>query len=507
MIEWDAARLATAAGAKLLRAPAASLPGESAQRGPLRVVIDSRAVRAGDLFIGLSGARADGGAYAAEALQKGAWGVLVAPTHARRALGEALASGSPGARGREGSDADGPGGAVLAHGQPLQALQALAAAWRAELPSIVVAITGSTGKTSTKDILTALLRGSSQAAAQPAANGRPGDVGAGLRTSASPENFNTEIGLPLAVLGASRDTQVLVLEMGMRGPGQIAELTAIASPDVGLIVNVGPVHLQQLGSQQAVAAAKGELIEGLVAGAAAVLPADEPLLAPYRRQDLRTVTFGRGGDIELTMVRADGEVLIRAERRTLALRPSFAQAYNLRNLLAAVAVAHVLGVEPEGSVDVSFSALRGERLQLPGGVLLINDCYNANPMSMRAALDDLAETATGRRVAVLGDMLELGAQERSLHRELGAYAATQGVELLVTVGPRASAMREGLAAHADVQVHSVPDAAAAAALLRRLLRDGDSVLVKGSRAMCLERVAASLPAPADPAPSAVPGES
>jgi UDP-N-acetylmuramoyl-tripeptide--D-alanyl-D-alanine ligase len=507
MIEWNAARVAAAAGATLLRAPAGSRRGERSGRGPLRVVIDSREVRGGDLFIGLSGARADGGAYAAEALQKGAWGVLVAPAHARRALGAALPPGSRAANRSNSRDASALGSAVLAHPQPLQALQRLAAGWRAELPSKVVAITGSTGKTSTKDILTALLSGASRASGQAAPDGNLDGPRAGLRTSASPENFNTEIGLPLAVLGASRDTQVLVLEMGMRGPGQIAELTAIASPDVGLIVNVGPVHLQQLGSQRAVAAAKGELIQGLVAGAVAVLPTDEPLLAPYRREDLRTVTFGRGGDVELTRMGADGEVLIRAEERSLALRPSFAQAYNLRNLLAAVAVAHVLGVEPHGRVDVSFSALRGEHLQLPGGVLLINDCYNANPMSMRAALDDLAETATGRRVAVLGDMLELGARERSLHRELGAYAGERGVELLVTVGPRASAMRESFAERAGVEAHSVPDAAAAAALLRRLLRDGDSVLVKGSRGMLLERVADALKAPAGPAPSALPGNS
>jgi UDP-N-acetylmuramoyl-tripeptide--D-alanyl-D-alanine ligase len=507
VIEWNAARLASVAGARLLRAPVPGRLGENRGSGPSRVAIDSREVRAGDLFIGLSGARADGGAYAVEAMQKGAWGVLVAPTHARAALGEALPPGSPGTGGREAGHANALGGAVLAHRQPLRALQRLAAAWRVELPARVVAITGSTGKTSTKDILTALLRGDSRVTGERAPNGKPDHARAGLRTSASPQNLNTEIGLPLAVLAASRDTEVLVLEMGMRGPGQIAELTAIASPDVGLIVNIGPVHLQQLGSQDAVAAAKGELIEGLRAGSVAVLPSDEPLLAPYRREDLRTITFGEGGDVELMKIRADGEVLIRAEQRSLALRPSFAQAYNLRNLLAAVAVAHVLGVDPEGSVEVSFSALRGERLHLPGGVLLINDCYNANPMSMRAALDDLADTATGRRVAVLGDMLELGAQERALHRELGAYAGGRGVELLVTVGPRASAMREALAERRDVQVHSVPDAATAAALLRRLLRDGDSVLVKGSRAMRLERVAVALQAPAEPAPRAAPGNS
>ncbi len=177
----------------------------------------------------------------------------------------------------------GASGAVLAHPDPLAALQAMARAWRRELGAAgarVVAITGSTGKTSTKDILAAVLCGR-------------------LRTVSSPENFNTEIGLPLAVLAAPGGTEVLVLEMAMRGAGQIAELTAIAEPDVGVIVNVGPVHLELLGTVEAIAAAKAELIAGLAPGAAAVIPVDEPLLEPHLRGDLRTVTFGDGGDFSL----------------------------------------------------------------------------------------------------------------------------------------------------------------------------------------------------------------
>jgi UDP-N-acetylmuramoyl-tripeptide--D-alanyl-D-alanine ligase len=460
MIDWVSSRVAAAAGAELARSAATDATPDERTPGPTRVVIDSRDVRAGDLFVGLPGTRSDGSEHAPDALARGAWGVLVAPPRAQQAL------------------ARGPGGgAVLAHPDPLLALQSLARAWRSELDATVVGITGSTGKTSTKDILAALLAAS------------PGDA---LRTVASPQNFNTEIGLPLAILAAPRDTQVLVLEMAMRAPGQIAELTAISRPGIALIVNIGPVHLAQLGSLEAVAAAKAELIAGLAAGATVVIPADEPLLAPHRREDLRTVTFGDAGDVELARVDDQGEVLIRAGAQTLALRPSFMQEYNLRNLLAAVAVALELGVEPGGRLDVRFSALRGERVQLPSGALLINDCYNANPMSMRAALDDLAATARGRRVAVLGDMLELGPQERARHRELGEYAASRGVELLVTVGPRANAMGEALDASAAVEVHSVSSAEEAAKLLPVLLRPGDSVLVKGSRAMGLERVAQAL---------------
>ena len=287
-------------------------------------------------------------------------------------------------------------------------------------------ITGSTGKTSTKDILAAL------AATQ-------------RRVASSPENRNTEIGLPLAVLAAPAGTEVLVLEMAMRGAGQIAELTAIAEPDVGVIVNVGPVHLELLGTLEAIAAAKAELIAGLAAGSAAVVPVAEPLLDPHLRTDLKTITFGEGADVSLERVLPDGEVLIGAHGREIALRPSFAQAHNLRNLLAAVAAALALGIDPQGSLDVRFSALRGERRELPGGVVVIDDCYNANPMSMRAAIDDLAETAPARRVAVLGDMLELGPEAPRLHREIGLYAAERGVDLLVTVGPLAAEMRSEFA--------------------------------------------------------------
>jgi UDP-N-acetylmuramoyl-tripeptide--D-alanyl-D-alanine ligase len=466
---WDAQRVARAAGAELLAEPSQG----AAPTGPGRASIDSRRVTDGDLFVGLRGERSDGGEHAADALEAGAWGVLLAPEHARAALGH----GTP--------------GAVLAHPDPLAGLQALAHAWRQELGrggTRVVAITGSTGKTSTKDILAAILAPS-------------------VRTVSSPENFNTEIGLPLAVLAAPADTEALVLEMAMRGPGQIAELTEIAEPDVGVIVNVGPVHLELLGTLEAVAAAKAELIAHLASGTTAVVPVDEPLLAPHLREDVQTLTFGGGGDFSLAAGGGGAEeIVIRELSRTggrtagamagadarevaaITLRPSFRQAHNLRNLLAAVAAARSLGITPEGNLDVRFSALRGERLELPNGVVLINDCYNANPMSMRAAIDDLAETATARRVAVLGDMLELGPGGPGLHREIGEHARARGVELLVTVGPLSAEIAAAFAGEA----HSVADAPAAAALLGTLLCDRDTVLVKGSRGVGLERVAEAL---------------
>jgi UDP-N-acetylmuramoyl-tripeptide--D-alanyl-D-alanine ligase len=446
MRDWDARHLAAAAGATLVRRPA-SAPGAP---GPERASIDSRAIVGGELFVGLRGERVDGGGHGAQALAAGAWGVLVAPEHAER-IAERTA-----------------GGVVLAHEDPLVGLQSLARAWRRELRArgaMVVAITGSTGKTSTKDILAALLAER-------------------LHVAASPQNLNTEIGLPLALLSASGQTELLVLEMAMRGPGQIAELTEIAEPDVGVIVNVGPAHLELLGSLEAIAAAKAELIAGLVPGASVVVPAGERLLEPYLREDLTVIACGDGGEVSLAERRGDGSVLIRHGEERIELWPSFGQAHNLSNLLAAVAAARALGYTPRGRVDVSFSAMRGQREELPGGVVLVADCYNANPMSMRAAIDDLAETAPARRVAVLGDMLELGPEGGRLHREIGEHAWARGIDLLVTVGPLAA----GIGAAFGGESHAVADARAAGELVGGMLREGDTVLVKGSRGVGLERV-------------------
>jgi UDP-N-acetylmuramoyl-tripeptide--D-alanyl-D-alanine ligase len=453
MRDWNVERIARAAGASVVAAPTGEAD-EAGAAGPLRVGIDSRELAAGELFVGLPGERTDGGSHAVPALRAGAWGVLVAPEHAQAAL-EAQT-----------------GGAVLVHDDPLTGLQGLARAWRAELGergAKVVAITGSTGKTSTKDILAALL-------------------GAHLRTVATPANLNTEIGLPLALLAAPADTEALVLEMAMRGPGQIAQLTEIARPHVGVIVNVGHAHLELLGSLEAIAAAKAELIGGMERGTSVIVPAREPLLQAHLREDVRTISFGEGGDVSLLERRSDGAVLIAAGEERILLRPSFRQAHNLRNLLAAVAVARALGVVPDGSLEVSFSAMRGQRSELAGGAVLIDDCYNANPMSMSAAIDDLAETAPGRRVAVLGDMLELGPEAPLLHRVLGEQASARGIELLIAVGPLAAETARAFAGDA----RAVADARSAAELVPTLLRAGDTVLVKGSRGVGLERVCDAL---------------
>jgi UDP-N-acetylmuramoyl-tripeptide--D-alanyl-D-alanine ligase len=443
---WTAERVAEAAGASLLAQP-------STAEGPERVTIDSREAGPGTLFIGLPGSRVDGGEFAGQALAAGAWGVLARPEH----LTEAKTSDA----------------VILASEDPLQALQHLATAWRRHLRAKVIGVTGSTGKTTTKEILKAIL------APQRA-------------TVASRANFNTEIGLPLEICNARAGTEILVLEMAMRGAGQIAELAAIAEPDVGVLVSVGPVHLELLGSLEAIAAAKSELIAALPSSATAVVPADEPLLAPHLRSDLDTVTFGEGGDVRLSG--SDGE-LVRIDHRgvDLQLEVPFPQAHLRRNLLAAVAAACAIGVRPRGRVELVLSPGRGQRLLLAEGVTLIDDCYNANPMSMRAALDDLATTARGtggRAVAILGDMLELGPEERRYHAEVGAYAGQLATDVLITVGPLSEAMHDQFPG----EQYAVADAGEAAALAPEVIMPGDVILVKASRGVGLEIVCQALAA-------------
>jgi UDP-N-acetylmuramoyl-tripeptide--D-alanyl-D-alanine ligase len=446
MKHWTAQQVASAAGSSLT-APSTG-PG-----GPERVTIDSRDAGPGALFVGLPGISRDGGAFAPEALTAGAWGVLTTPGHAERAAAAAA-------------------GAVLVAADPLTALQSLATSWRRVLAAQVIGVTGSTGKTSTKDLLLALLAPH-------------------RRTVASRANFNTEIGLPLEILAAPPGTEVLVLEMGMRGTGQIAELAAISEPDVAVIVSVGPVHLQLLGTIEAVAAAKAELIAALAPGGVAIVPVGERRLDAHVRADLQTVTFGDGGDVRL--VSADGaRLVIDAQGEQIVLEAPFAQAHLRSNLLAAVAAAMAVGVRPAGRVQLVLSAGRGQRIALPSGITVIDDCYNANPMSMRAALNDLADAATrasgGRRVAVLGDMLELGPDEREYHAELGRVAQTAHVDVLVTVGPLAAAIAERF----DGEAHPVANAAEAAVIVPELMHAGDLVLVKGSRGVGLELVCRAL---------------
>ena len=276
----------------------------------------------------------------------------------------------------------------------------------------------------------------------------------------------------------------------MRGPGQIAELAAIAEPEIGVITNVGPVHIELLGSVAAVAAAKAELLVALPSDGVAVVPVDGGELEPHLTGAPRLLRFGPGGDVETVEGRfEDGvtEALVSTPAGRETFDFPFAERHNLTNALAAIAVGVALGVPlaemADGAASIGFSSFRGERLELGDGIVLVNDCYNANPLSMRAALDHLATFDGGRRIAVLGEMGELGEDGPGHHREVGRHAREHGIDSVIGVGEPAR----------DYDPDElVADPEEAAELLAAQLEPGDTVLVKGSRSAGLEVVAETL---------------
>jgi len=335
------------------------------------------------------------------------------------------------------------------------ALAALGGAVRDRSSARVIGITGSVGKTSTKDILAAICA--------PRA-----------RTIAAEASFNNEIGVPMTLCRLEPDTEICVLELGMRGLGQIAELAAFARPHVGVITTIGPAHVEPLGSLEAIVRAKSELVEALPPGGTTVVPADFPVA----RDDVEVI---RVGEPEGRIV--DGRTLIRWDGREIAF--DFTARHHAGNALAALHAARAAGVEPEDSVEVVFSKWRGEEVPLAGGGLLVNDAYNANPLSMRAALEHLVDRAAGRRaVAVLGEMAELGPDSPRYHEEIGAVARNLDV-MVIGVGELARGYEPAA---------WCPDAAAAVETAGRLIEPGDCVLVKASRAAGLEVVAEALAA-------------
>ncbi len=403
---------------------------------------DSRSVRRGQLFVPVVAAR-DGHDYVDAALAAGAAAYLTA---------------------REPR-----GGSAICVDDTVAALQRLGSMARGLLPEPVVAITGSVGKTSAKDLTAAALGGA-------------------RRTHASERSFNNELGVSLTLLGAPADTEVTILEMGARGPGHIRQLCEVARPTVGVVTVVAAAHTSEFDSLDAIAAAKRELVEALPASGTAVLNADDPRVSAMAASTAAgVVTFGSAGaDIVATGVELDGELRPRFEVTTpggsASLRLAVAGAHHVTNALAALAVAGVVGVPLDAAVagleSAELSPWRMALHRTPGGGVVINDAYNANPTSVEAALRALAALDAERRVAVLGVMAELGDGHDAAHQAVGELASALGLEV-ISVGEPA---------------YGGTDVADIDAALARLgpVGPGMAVLVKGSRVAGLERLAARL---------------
>ncbi|TRO63769.1 UDP-N-acetylmuramoyl-tripeptide--D-alanyl-D-alanine ligase [Streptomyces sp. IB201691-2A2] len=430
-----------------------------------RVVRDSREVEPGSLFVAFVGERVDGHDFAASVVEAGAAAVL-----ASRPVGVP----------------------AIVVDDVQAALGALARHVVERLGATLVALTGSAGKTSTKDLIAQVLQRKAP-------------------TVYTPGSLNNEIGLPLTALSATEETRFLVLEMGARGIGHIRYLTDLTPPKVGLVLNVGTAHIGEFGGREQIARAKGELVESLPpaeAGGVAILNADDPLVrAMASRTKARVILFGESGEAD---VRAENVTLTESGQPMFRLHtPSGCSDVTMRlygehhvsNALAAAAVAHELGMSADEIATAlseagSLSRWRMEVTERPDGVTVVNDAYNANPESMRAALRALAAMGKGRRTwAVLGQMAELGDEALAEHDAVGRLAVRLNVGKLVAVGGREAswlqlgAYNEG--SWGEESVH-VSDTQAAIDLLRSQLRPGDVVLVKASRSVGLERVAEAL---------------
>jgi UDP-N-acetylmuramoyl-tripeptide--D-alanyl-D-alanine ligase len=438
-----------------------------ARGGPFEgVFTDTRTPQKGGLFVALKGQNFDGSDFVEAAVKAGAAGALVS----KPALEKARAKVG--------------GAALLVALDAGRALGRLGAAWRRMLLDLkVVCVTGSTGKTSTKELIAAVLA----------------KAGRTLKTEG---NLNNEVGVPLTLLRLSPEDKFAVIEAGMNHLGEIARLATWADPDVGLVTNVASVHLEGCGSLEGVAHAKGELFHALREASVAIANADDPrALAQARLSRRKLVTFGAsyGADVRLLSAHHGGKGLLVELELAGARRMTELQligTHNGHNAAAAAAVGVALGIAPDailrGLGDAAIPGRRMRPVRLPNGGMLIDDSYNANPSSTKAALLTLTHLVRGkgRAIAVLGDMLELGPTELDLHRDVGRFAAGAGLALLVCFGKRARAIGEGSqeAGLPPDCIEFTEDVQGAVTLLQSRMRPEDVVLVKGSRGMKMERI-------------------
>lgn len=449
------------------------------------VAIDTRQLGGGDLFVALQGSRSHGIEHAEEAFRRGACAVLAGTDLEVEddRWEEMLAAAAEHGPVLVATDCDG-----------VTALGRLARAWRRRARWRVVGITGSSGKTGTKDLLAALLRR------------------AGRRVVASHANWNNEIGVPLTLLAGGDDTDVVICEMGMRGLGQVAWLCDVADPDVGVVTTAGTAHLELLGSVENIVAAKAEVLAGTWKGGVGIFPTVQPQLVEAA-QDVpdRLLPFGVGEDeadsavLVTSLGRADAGIVgtLDLMGRELDFSIPVHGLHQARNLAAAAAAlvaltgsAELLAEDVLLVDDASaFTSGRGDRTALEGGGIVIDDAYNANPESMRAALDELAATAGSRRVAVLGRMAELGPASAQLHAQVGAHAAAhEQLDELVVVGSDAdvAALGDGWLRGRGAPPRRYDDVDVALAALHEWLVPGDAILVKASNSSGLGRLAGAI---------------
>ena len=418
--------------------------------------IDSRTIATGELFFAVKGERFDGHDYVGAALEKGAIAAVVQKDELHRYPDETR---------------------LLAVDDTLVALQTLATAVRKVWGKPLVGVTGSAGKTTTKEAIAHVL-------------------GARLRVLKSVGNFNNHFGLPLMLLKLEPEHDVAVIEMGMSHAGEIRALAKIAQPEIGVVTNVAPVHLEFLDSLAGIARAKYELIESLPASGTAVLNADDEYVSQFGRDFKgKVVTYGTRAtaDVRAENVQTRGaegsefDVVIAGARQHAHL-PLVGE-HNILNALAAVAVGLARGLKPSEAVGALATLVqpdkRGQVLQL-GNITVINDCYNSNPKALHAMVDALAAMKAGRRIVVAGEMLELGPAGEQMHRAAGQHIAGKKIDVLVGVRGLAEAMVQG-ARHAGTEAEFVATPEEAGEWLSREARDGDVVLLKASRGVKLEK--------------------
>ncbi len=437
-------------------------PGKVLAVCPTNISIDSRTLQKGDLFFALPGDRLDGHTFLGQVCAGGASAAVVA---------RHWVSGHP----AEASLCP----VLIQVDDTIQALQAFARFYRSLFPVPVVAVTGTNGKTTTKDMIWAALSTRD-------------------RCQRTEGNFNNHIGLPLTLLQLKADSGAMVVELAMRAPGEIARLAHICAPQFGVITNVGPAHIQFFPSIEAIARAKGELLDALGPADMAVLNADDPLvMSQSSRMRGKVVTFGLGPQADFRAHEVETlpgrGVMFRTEAGTLVELPLPGR-HMVYNALAAIAVGRAFSV-PEPDIAEALAGCRPQPMRMEmihvDGLQILNDAYNANPVSMRAALETLLEVkGPTRRIAVLGDMLELGDTALESHRQIGRLVAGLGIDLLFTVGHLArciadEAIAAGMAGH---KVAHFEDKKTLADVLTGAAATGDLILVKGSRLMGLEAI-------------------